>query len=100
MRFVLDGSVENARSFISFVGTLDVPSIEPLIDSAASRGVRGMMISGADDRLSQQWMTSARDELVRGGVRVKWEEVPGVGHWYPADFGERLQQGLDFLLST
>jgi predicted esterase len=98
MRFALEGSPVSSPGFIAVVGTADPSSIEPSLEGAANRGVRGVMFGGGDDRLSLGWQRSAHDELARRGIPIQFEEVPGLGHWYPDDFDQRLQRGLDFLL--
>lgn len=100
MRLALQGLLTQSPGFVAVVGTAEVASLESFLDAAAARGVRGVMIGGAEDRLSLGWQKSARDELIGRGIPIHFEEVPGVGHWYPDDFGQHLQRALDFLLSA
>lgn len=70
---------------------------KPLIAAAQGRGVRGYMVIGGKDHHAPEMHTLV--EMLRaGGVACEMEEHPEMGHAFPPDFGERLDQILGFVL--
>jgi predicted esterase len=78
-------------------GIEDLESLRPLMESAATRGLRGWMLAGERERGLDQ-ITRLNQELTSHGVSCRLEVVPGIGHEFPDDFRGRLQSGLRFLL--
>jgi acetyl esterase/lipase len=56
---------------------------------AAERPLRVVILCGADDSWGRS-IPGTVETLRAAGHQVHVEEVPGLGHDYPADFAERL----------
>jgi dienelactone hydrolase len=98
VRLAVDGSLAGARGFVAVVGAPDPASVEAALPTAAERGVRGFLLAGEGDPLHHQQQERFHAELVRQGVPCTLETVPGLGHRFPADFPERLERALGFVL--
>jgi dienelactone hydrolase len=66
---------------------------EPIVAQGANRDLRGLVIMGEQDRF-----TAGTERLVtlltEAGIDVEFERHAGLGHDYPAGFGDRLPQIL------
>jgi hypothetical protein len=58
--------------------------------------LHGLALVGGDDPMGVGLLTRG-DALRRAGLAI--EELPGVGHAYPADFDARLTRALDELMT-
>jgi predicted esterase len=99
MRRALDGTPPQCRGFIAVVGAADRDAIPSTTETIDSR-LKGVMIGGAEDRLVLHHQRAMQKELMRVGLQVRLEEVPGLTHWYPPDFPSRLRDAIEFVLSA
>lgn len=67
------------------------------VRSALDRGVKGVLIEGEDDIDSQ--VEGMIKEFNNVAFPYKYYVDKGVGHWYPEDLEEKLEQALNFILS-
>jgi pimeloyl-ACP methyl ester carboxylesterase len=89
-----------ARGFI-VVGPYvpDLALLEPYVDAAAARGLRGYIVMGLLEAPEGQ-------DLIRGippflsarGIPCELEERPGLAHAFPEDFDQTLERALAFLI--
>jgi predicted esterase len=71
---------------------------EPIIAEGKGRDLRGYVILGRQDQFAPG--TEKLVELLHGvGIACELEAHPGMGHDYPADFNERLNEILAFVLN-
>lgn len=93
------GAPMRSRGFIALVGA---PPVDRLLTTpipvAAAADVRGVFITGEVD-FARADVERAHAVLREAGMAVRLEVVPGLGHAYPTDFGERLTAALDFVLA-
>ncbi len=62
----------------------------------AQRGQRGCLLTTEmDERLPAQ--RNLAIDLKTAGVPLQFEISPNIGHWYPEDFGQKIDAGLDFI---
>jgi predicted esterase len=72
-------------------------SWRPLIEQAASRGLRGYMLVGEhDEELAESGRTTV-ELLNEGGIPCGFEVIPNIGHAYPTDFGPIIARALAFV---
>jgi hypothetical protein len=64
---------------------------------AARRGVRSSLIVGSEDRI-RTGVSDLRDSLQDARIPVRYDEVPGVAHEIPPDFGHRMTDAIAFVL--
>jgi predicted esterase len=75
-----------------------VPETYPPEDIAriVERGQRGLFLTTEmDTRVEDQRKMAAAMEA--GGVPLQFEITPNVGHWYPPDFANKLDEAIDFI---
>ena len=100
----LKGNLIPARGFL-VVGPggpmIDEPeSYRPLIDAAKGRNLRGViMVSRHDPAIEPDKAAQLAQMPNDGSIPCRFIEYPDEGHVYPADFAERLDNALSFILS-
>jgi predicted esterase len=100
IEMTLRGEPGNARAFIGVVaGLADLDLLEETAKDAASRGVRGWLLTGDRDA-AQQAVELLHAQLTGAGLACRIDVIPGLGHTFPQDFGERLRSALPFLLGA
>lgn len=63
------------------------------IRAAAQRGVRGTLLTTErDNRVDQQ--REMAEIMTREGLQHEFFVFPNIGHWYPADFAERVDRAI------
>jgi predicted esterase len=98
IEMTLRGEPGNARAVIGVVaGLADLDLLEETARSAARRGVRGWLLTGDRDA-AQQAVELLHAQLRDAGLDCRIDVIPGLGHTFPRDFGERLKATLPFLL--
>jgi predicted esterase len=80
-------------------GDIDNPEAwRPLIESAAGRGLRGVIFLGeADNTIPHDHIQTITDMLNKGGIPCRLIRMPDTRHEFPADFGERIAQALQWI---
>ena len=73
------------------------PEQEDRWAQATGKNIRGYVMAG---KASKDWgiNSNAADEMKAAGLEVKFAEVEYVGAWIPADYPDRLVDGLRFVL--
>jgi predicted esterase len=98
IEMTLRGEPGNARAFIGVVaGLADLDLLEETAKAAARRGVRGWLLTGDRDA-AQQAVELLHAQLNGAGLACQLDVIPGLGHSFPQDFGDRLKATLPFLL--
>jgi predicted esterase len=98
IEMTLRGEAGNARAFIGVVaGLADLDLLEETGRAAARRGVRGWLLTGDRDA-AQQAVELLHAQLNGAGLSCRLDVIPGLGHTFPHDFGDRLKAALPFLL--
>jgi len=87
------------RGFIAVIPAFrEVEAFIPWAGEAASRGLRGWMLTGENDvRLPKVERLQA--ELVRKGLVCELVVEMGLGHDFPSDFGAKLPSAVSFILN-
>jgi len=63
----------------------------PLIEETKNRDLRGMIILGEEDKaVPHKSIQQVVNMLNSGGISCQFIKYPGLGHWYPPDFGDIL----------
>jgi hypothetical protein len=86
-------------AFIGVVASAPEGGSDSAIRAAAARGLRGWLVTGNRDTTREGLLTLHR-ELTGEGMECRLDDIPGLGHEYPADFSRRCVEALDFLLPT
>jgi predicted esterase len=98
MSIVLRGEPFDSRGFIAVGPSIrDPETLSSHLDKAAERGVRAVVIAGADDYYAagcKRW----HERMSAAGIASDLAIVSGLGHEYPPDFAARLPGALDFAL--
>jgi predicted esterase len=97
VRLALRGTLA-ARGFVAIVAAPPVEEIEAHLETARRAGVRGVFITGELDG-ARAGVEAAHRLLEEGGLAVRLEVLPGLGHEYPADLPRLLEEALDFVLA-
>ncbi len=98
----LKGELAPARGFL-LVGpggpmTDEPESLQPLIEAAKTRGLRGaIIISDSDAAIQGDKLEKVVELLNAGGIPTKFEKYPDAGHVFPSDFGARLPDLLAWI---
>ncbi len=99
IRFAMNEAIP-ARGFIA-VGPYipDVETLEPFLDSGKERGLRGMILVGDKDRHCYDTSLKVIEMLRTHDIPCKLEVYPNMGHDFPPDFTEKLEEAIEFILS-
>ncbi len=83
-----------ARGFVILCPEVPPDPPADLIQAAVQRGVRGTLLTSEQDgRLPRQ--REYVDRLAAGGLDARIIVTPNIGHWYPEDFGMRMDEALE-----
>lgn len=93
----LNGSLPVKGFFLFGPYLRDLDAIDPLISRAKSRGLRGYILAGDEDRECLPIARELHARLAQAGIPSRLEIVPGMKHEYPEDFERWLAQGLEFI---
>ncbi len=100
LRLSLEGTIP-ARGFILLGPAITTETAEarlPLIQTSATRGLRGYVLLGAEDVNVPQDEIRAVVTLLNGhGIRCGIEEIADLAHSYPAENTPMLQWALAFI---
>lgn len=77
----------------------DMELIKAALGGARERGIRGYILCGESDRVSLEMDKQLYDLMRQHDIPVELELIAGLGHEYPADFKERLERALAFVLA-
>ena len=86
------------RGFVALCPEVPTSIGDSEIAAAATRGMRGSLLTTAFDRrietqrrLADRWKTL--------GLDGEFVVTPNTGHWYPQDFGQQLDRAVDRILA-
>ena len=100
LRLSLEGAIP-ARGFVLLgpaVTTETADSRRPLIQTGATRGLRGYVMLGVEDVNVPQDEIRAVVTLLNGhGISCGLETIPDIGHVYPADNERILKRAIAFI---
>lgn len=89
--------VPQVRGFVALCPVPPETLRDEDIAAAKTRGLRGTLLTTEQDgRVEQQ--REVVDRLNKLGLDIKFFVTPNIGHWFPADFGERLDQAIGNIL--
>lgn len=98
LELALEGTPIQAKGFIVVVPSIrDVAGYQSLIEKAKGNFIRGWIITGDQDHYYESTVALHRD-LERAGIACKLVVVKGLGHFFPENFADLLQEALDDLL--
>ncbi|MBI3159698.1 MAG: dienelactone hydrolase family protein [Chloroflexi bacterium] len=76
----------------------DLSQWQPLLEQGVARGLRGLVITGAEDAtIPHDNIRELVERLNQHGVAAELEVHPNLGHEYPSDFEERLDYALKYI---
>lgn len=70
-----------------------------LLESGARRGVKGYILSGEKDYFLEN-TKKLYQEMVKAGIQCKLTIVPGLGHDFPSNFDDYIDEALDYLTKS
>ena len=95
----LSGAIE-ACGFVAAAPSLRwVEGLAPLIEANRARAARGYIVTGERDPRFESVKTLA-DSLRSHGIPCELESHPDLGHDFPPDFEQSLDQALKFMLQA
>lgn len=86
-----------ARAFIGVAAATPDPRSADAHLRAAQRGLRGWLVTGDRDTTRSSILDFHR-AATEQGLPCRLDDIRGLGHEYPPDFGNRLEKTLPFLL--
>lgn len=78
-----------------------VPDVVPIdaVERIVDHGHRGVLLTTEmDNRLKAQEKFAM--VLESGGVPIRFEVFPDIGHWYPKDLDDKLDKAIGFILQS
>lgn len=78
----------------------DVAELEPHLENARQRGLRGYIVVGEQDRQCYEVAQQVHKLLNDNGIACELELRTDIQHNYPDDFAEVLIRGLEFIKGT
>ncbi|MCM1991837.1 hypothetical protein [Oceanirhabdus seepicola] len=85
------------KGFISLCSEKPKSFTKENVEKALHRGVKGVFMEGKEDLPMKEV-----EEMMKGfkDVEVPYEYYinDGIGHWYPEDLNDKLEQAIDFIL--
>jgi hypothetical protein len=85
------------RGFVALCPPVPENNPPEALARIAVRGQRGALLTTEmDNRVEGQQNLAATFQ--DGGVPLQFEITPNIGHWYPQDFNEKLDEAIDFIL--
>jgi len=94
---VLGDTSLNLRKCIAVVPSVDDLSFyTPLLEGAASRRVRAYVLSGEKDHFLEN-TKKLYQEMTKVGIHCKLEVVRGLGHDFPPNFDDYIDEALNYL---
>jgi hypothetical protein len=78
-----------------------VPDVVPIdaVKRIVDRGQRGVLLTTEmDHRVKDQEKFAM--VLESGGVPIRFEVFPDIGHWYPSDLDDKMDQAINFILQS
>ncbi|MBF6593136.1 MAG: hypothetical protein IVW51_01655 [Thermaceae bacterium] len=88
-----------AKGFIAVVGAPNPEAFLPHFESAVQKGVKGVFITGDQDR-AKPLLENVYEQLHSRGLECRLEVIPNLGHDYPVDMPERLERALRFIIAA
>jgi predicted esterase len=81
------------RGFVALCPAKPEPFDPEDVSAARDRGIRGTIITTEmDNRIEQQ--KEVINIFSQQGLQYQFAVTPNIGHWYPKDLGERIDQAL------
>ena len=69
------------------------------VDRIRERGQRGLLLTTElDGRVEEQRQFA--QTLEQAGVPIQFSITPNIGHWYPTDLADRIDQAIEFILTS
>ncbi|MEE6258837.1 hypothetical protein [Plantactinospora sonchi] len=95
VRWALAAHPGTPVGFLAVAPAIGPDDLDPgWVPGAVARGLRGRVLLGARDDDVRDDALAALDTLRRAGVDCRLDEVPELGHDFPADFARRLPKLL------
>jgi predicted esterase len=97
IRLTMNGAIP-ACGFIS-VGPYipDVDTLEPYLTASKDRGLRGVIIVGDQDKHCYDTSLKVNEMLKAQDIPCKLEVYPNMGHDFPPDFEQKLEEAIAFI---
>lgn len=77
----------------------DIEQWQPFIEAAGNRKLRGVVLMGKDDNsIPQDGIEQLVKMLKAGGVTTKLIKINNLRHEFPADFGKRLSEAVQWII--
>lgn len=100
IRFSMNGAIP-ACGFIA-VGPYipNVDTLEPSLAASKDRGLRGVIIVGDQDKHCYDTSLKVTEMLNTHDIPCKLEVYPAMGHDFPPDFEQKLEEAIAFILES
>lgn len=98
LELALEENEMPAKGFIAIVlAVREVSQYASLIEKAAARGIRGVIMTGDQDHFYSE-VEGLCAEFEKHGMAYKLMVTEGLGHFIPDDFPDQLLEAVDFIL--
>ena len=91
-----DTSLKLKKCIAVFPAVDDLSSYTPLLERGAKKGVSVYMLSGEKDYFLEN-IKKLYQEMIKAEIHCKVEIVPGLGHDFPPNFDDYIDEALDYL---
>ena len=76
----------------------DLEKWEPFIEKGKKKGLRGVILMGlADNTIPQDNIRKLVDTFNASGIPTELKTFPGLGHEYPEDFTQAVEEAIKFI---
>ena len=99
IRFSMNGTIP-ACGFIAMGPYIpDVDTLEPFLAASKDRGLRGVILVGDQDKHCYDTSLKVAEMLNAHDIPCKLEVYPAMGHEFPPDFPQKLEEAIAFILA-
>jgi acetyl esterase/lipase len=86
------------RGFVALCPSVPESLSDDDLLAAKARGLRGTLLTTElDHRVEAQRALAER--MAKLGLKVEFHQTPNIGHWFPEDFGARLDRAIGLILA-
>jgi len=97
INFAFEDTPLNIKKFIAVIPPIrDVSFYIPLLKNGVRKGVRIYIIAGEKDIFAEK-TKELYSEMEKAGLQCKLTVIPGIGHEFPSNFDDYIDEALDYL---
>ncbi len=97
INFAFEDTSLNIKKFIAVIPPIrDVSFYVPLLENGAKKGVKGYIIAGEKDMFTEN-TKELHSEMEKVGIQCKLTVIKGMGHEFPSNFDDYIDEALDYI---